>query len=141
VLLYNHFLLTKLMARSKQVAPVRNAAAAAKKSPRKTLVVKEALVRRPRYRPGEKVRREIRHYQKNTALLIRVAPFRRLVRDIGYDFKTDVRFAEGAMLALQEVSEAYLVKLFGDCKLLARHRKASTVSVKDMRLAQRLNPC
>ena len=62
-----------------------------------------------RYRPGTVALREIRKYQKSTDLLIRKAPFQRLVREIAQDFKTDLRFQSTAVLALQEASEAYLV--------------------------------
>ena len=51
---------------------------------------------------------EIRKYQKSTDLLIRKEPFARLVREIGQDFKSDLRFQSTAMLCLvQEASEAY----------------------------------
>ena len=49
--------------------------------------------------------REIRRYQKGTELLIRKAPFQRLVREIAQDLKkSDLRFQSTAVLALQEVS-------------------------------------
>lgn len=63
--------------------------------------------------------REIRRYQKSTELLIRKLPFQRLVREIAQDFKTDLRFQSGAIAALQEASEAYLVGLFEDTNLCA----------------------
>ena len=45
-------------------------------------------VKKPhRYRPGTVALREIRKYQKSTELLIRKAPFQRLVREIAQDFK------------------------------------------------------
>ena len=40
------------------------------------------LVRIGRFRPGVMALREIRHYQKSSALLIRKLPFQRLVREI-----------------------------------------------------------
>ena len=47
-------------------------------------------------------------------LLIRKAPFQRLVREIAQDFKSDLRFQSTAVLALQEVSVWYsYVMLFG----------------------------
>ena len=48
------------------------------------------LVRAKKFRPGLTALREIRHFQKNTALLIRRLPFQRLVREIAQDFKTDL---------------------------------------------------
>ena len=54
-----------------------------------------------KYRPGTLALREIRRYQKSTELLIRKAPFMRLVREIAQDFKTDLRFQSDALKALQ----------------------------------------
>ena len=39
------------------------------------------------------------------------------------------------MLCLQEVSEAYLIKLFEDANLAAIHAKRVTIQPKDMQLA------
>lgn len=82
--------------------------------------------------------REIRRYQKSTELLIRRAPFQRLVREIAQDFKTDLRFQIHAMGALQEAAEAYLVGLFEDVNLCCIHRKNITISPKDIQLARRI---
>jgi histone H3 len=41
-----------------------------------------------------------------------------------------------AVLALQEVSEAYLIGLFEDTNLCAIHAKHVTIMPKDMMLAQ-----
>ena len=47
---------------------------------------KVAGVKKPhRYRPGTVALREIRRYQKSTELLLRKAPFQRLVREILID--------------------------------------------------------
>ena len=76
-----------------------------------------------RYRPGTVALREIRRYQKSTELLIRQAPFRRLVRELIQDLKQDFRIAAQAFKALQEAAEAYLVGLFEDVNLCAIHAK------------------
>ncbi len=48
-------------------------------------------VKKPhRYCPGTVAIREICKYQKNTDLLIRKAPFQRLVKEIPTDFKSDL---------------------------------------------------
>jgi histone H3/H4 len=62
--------------------------------------------------------REIRYYQKQTALILPKAPFRRVVnevacdtarqRGLGYDF----RWQQSALDALQEATEASLVGFF-----------------------------
>ena len=96
-------------------------------------------VKRPRrYRPGVVSLREIRKYQKSTALLIPKLPFSRLVREIVEDYKTNLRFESIAMLALQEASEAYLTSFFETANLCAIHANRQTVTVKDMALARRL---
>ena len=91
-----------------------------------------------KYRPGTAALKEIRHYQKRTALLIRKLPFQRLVREIAQDFKTDLRFQGSAMMALQEAAEAYLVHLFEDTNLCAIHARRVTIMPKDIQLARRI---
>ena len=91
-----------------------------------------------RYRPGTVALREIRRYQKSTELLIRRLPFQRLVREIAQDYKARLNFACGAILALQEAAEAYLVGLFEDANLCAIHAKRITIMPKDIQLARRI---
>ena len=82
--------------------------------------------------------REIRHYQKSSALLIRKLPFQMLVREITQDFKTDLRFQAVAILCLQEAAEAYLVGLFEDTNLCVIHAKRVTITPRDLQLARRI---
>ena len=96
------------------------------------------LVRAKKFRPGTTALKEIRHFQKSTALLIRRLPFQRLVREIAQDFKTDLRFQQAAIKALQEAAEAYLVGLFEDSNLCAIHTKRVTIMPKDIQLARRI---
>ena len=114
-----------------------------------------------RYRPGTVALREIRRcdprrsarcaaggplttgraerrYQKSTELLIRKAPFQRLVREVARDIGPDLRFQSTALLALQEASEAYLTELFEDTNLCAIHAGRVTIAPKDMQLARRI---
>ncbi len=69
------------------------------KAPRMHLATKAAQekaqrmggVKKPhRYRSGTVALREIHKYQKSTKLLIRKAPFQRLVREIAIGFKSDL---------------------------------------------------
>ena len=48
------------------------------------------LVKPHRYRVGTAALKDIRHFQKTSALLIRRLPFQRLVREIAQDYKTDL---------------------------------------------------
>lgn len=82
--------------------------------------------------------REIRKYQKSTELLLRKAPFRRLVREIGENFARDLRIQLSALEALQEATEYFLVGLFEDANLCAIHAKRVTVGPKDIQLARRI---
>ncbi len=89
-----------------------------------------------RYFPGTVAIREIRKYQKNTDLLIRKAPFQRLVKEIATNLKLDLRMQSTALRALQEALEAYLVHLFEDSNECAIHAKHMTIMPKDIQLAQ-----
>ena len=91
-----------------------------------------------RYRPGTVALREIRKYQKTTDLLLKKAPFQRLVREIAQDYKSDLRWQSSAVMAMQEASEAYLVGLFEDTNLCAIHARRVTIMPKDMQLARRI---
>jgi len=133
----------KPMARTKQTARKSTGG----KAPRKQLASKAAKKSTPasgglkkphRYKPGTVALREIRKYQKSTEMLIRKAPFQRLVREIAQDYKSDLRFQSNAVLALQEAAESYLVGLFEDTNLCAIHAKRVTIMPKDMILARRI---
>ncbi len=75
---------------------------------------------------------------KNTELLMRKAPFQRLVRKIACEIKSDLRMQSTALLALQEAAEAYLVGLFNDTNECTLHAKRVTIMPKDMQLAQHI---
>ncbi len=130
------------MARTKQTARKSTGG----KAPRKQLAAKSARKATPadgakkkmRYRPGTVALREIRRYQKSTDLLLKKAPFQRLVREVAQEYKNDLRFQSSAVMALQEASEAYLVGLFEDTNLCAIHAKRVTVMPKDIQLARRI---
>lgn len=138
------------MARTKQI-PISTSQrySTGGKEPRKTLVNNKVVAcpqnagikRKPhRFRPGTVAIREIKKFQKSTALLIRNLPFQRLVREITKSVHGDVplRFQESAMGALQEASEAFITGLFEDSNLIAIHAKRSTILPKDLALAKRL---
>ena len=100
---------------------------------------KNTGVKKPhRYRPGTVALREIRQYQKSTELLLRKLPFQRLVREVGQDFRPDLRFQASAIMALQEATEAFVVGLFEDSNLCALHAKRVTLMPKDIQLARRV---
>ncbi|XP_010603111.1 histone H3-like centromeric protein A [Fukomys damarensis] len=84
--------------------------------------------------------REIRKLQKSTDLLLRKAPFSRVVREICNKFSRGVDFSwqAQALLALQEAAEAFLVHLFEDAYLLSLHAGRVTLFPKDVQLARRI---
>ena len=127
------------MARTKQTARKSTGGIA----PREQLATKGAratvAVRKPRrWRPGTVALREIRKYQKSVDPLIRKIPFQRLVREIAYDFKDEIRFQSAALLATQEAAESYLVSTCEDAHLCAIHAKRVTLFPKDIGLACRI---
>ncbi|XP_063688710.1 histone H3-like [Bolinopsis microptera] len=94
-----------------------------------------------RWRPGTVALREIRRFQKSTELLIPRSPFLRLMREVINEVKqgpSQMRVQVGAVGALQEAAEAYLVGLFEDTNLCAIHAKRVTIMPRDIHLAQRL---
>jgi len=98
-------------------------------------------VRKPkRYRPGTVALREIRRYQKSTELLIRKIPFQRLVREVVRSLfsNENYRFQSTALLALQEASEDYLVRMFSQVNDLAIHGKRVTIRPEDIQIWGRI---
>jgi len=92
-----------------------------------------------RFLPGTVALRKIRFYQKQSSCLhIGMLPFQRLVREIGQDYKTDLRFSKEAVTLLQYAAEHYLVKLLEDTNLNAIHAKRQKIEPKDIQLARRI---
>ena len=99
--------------------------------------------KRYRYKPGTQALMEIRKYQKSHELLIWKAPFARTVREICLDtsvctWRMEIRWQANMLIALQEASEVYLVKLFSDTNLAAIHAKRVTIQLKDIHLVCRI---
>ena len=96
-------------------------------------------IKKRHYRPGTLALREIRRYQNSTNLLIRKAPFIRLVKEIlhGELGRTEIRM-QLAVEALQEAAEYYITNLYDDANLCAFHAKRITLQPKDMQLAMRI---
>lgn len=93
-----------------------------------------------RVRKGTVALREIRQYQRSTELLIRKAPFQRLVREVTESVSDtkDKRWQVAAVAALQEAAEAFLVSMLEDSNICAIHAGRVTIMPKDMQLARRL---
>ena len=108
--------------------------------PLKRLLKPHGQVRKPRrFRPGTVALRQIRKYQKCTELLIRKLSFQRLVKEVVVQmFQTQYRFQSTALLALQEASEDFLVRMFEMVNHIAIHSNRQTIMSKDMYLWDRL---
>ncbi len=94
-----------------------------------------------RFRPGTVALREIRHFQKTTMLLIRKAPFARLVREIllnSHPSGNQFRWQQASIECLQEAAEAYLIHFMSDAYLCSLHSKRVTLMPKDFFLIKRL---
>lgn len=94
-----------------------------------------------RYRPGTSALREIRRLQRTTDLLIRKAPFARVVREITTMFQRQgeaFRWQANAIEALQEAAETFLVHMFHDANLVCAHANRVTVQPRDIQLVRRL---
>ena len=97
-----------------------------------------------RTRPGIQALREIRKYQKSTELLLRKAPFQRLIRSVCADIREKLggdkqyRIQGLCVTALQEASEAYLVALLEESNMCIIHGKRVTLMPKDIMFALRI---
>ena len=124
-----------------ELQPKHEAAMSAKYAASKAMRAKQQLRASTRMALGMRALQEIRKYQSLTELLIRKAPFAQLVREICLDVcvnGVDIRWQSNAILAIQEASEQYLVRLFQDTNLCAIHVKRVTIKPKDMFLVKHI---
>ena len=85
---------------------------------------------------GLKALKEIKQYLSSTEMLIRRCPFQRVVLEIAQSYQTDLKFQTTAVMALQEVGEAFLVGLLEQTNLCAIHAKCVTIMPRDIQLAR-----
>ena len=87
-----------------------------------------------RHKSGVVANMEIRRLQKTTEPCIPLASFSKLIKELvqnNYDRPNMVyRMTKGALLALRTSVEEFLIKLFQDCQLAAKHRQRKTISPK-----------
>ena len=91
-----------------------------------------------RFHAGTVALRTIRKLQKSTKVLMRKAPFQRMVRELASGHKEGLRWQASAVAAMQESTEAFAVGLLSDANLCALHSKRVTLQVRDVQLARRL---
>ena len=132
---------------TQQVPQAFNCAAAesAKYAAAKARRAKEEL-KKPRGKskiaPGMRGIKEIKEQQMKYNLIIPRAPFACVVCEICLDvclgIGADLRWQANTVAALQQASEAYLVRLFENSNLCAIHAKRVMIFPKDMYLARRI---
>ena len=88
---------------------------------------KRKVKKRRRFRLGTMALPEIHKFQKSTHFLIKKLPFMKWVREVTQEQWGVLQFQELALLALQEVAEAYIINLFEDAYLCAIHAKHVTL--------------
>ena len=96
------------------------------------------VTRGRRFQPSIKASWEIRRFWKFTELLIPKLPFLRMVCEILQRDHSCHHIQAGAVLALHEATEAYLICLLEDTNLCAIYAKHVTILPKDMWLAHRI---
>jgi histone H3/H4 len=80
--------------------------------------------------PSAEPRRKKGKVQRRSSDLVSAVPsavFRRLVREIASDFKSDLRWEAEALEALQVDAEAYLIGRFGEADKLRKLCKSGTL--------------
>ena len=87
---------------------------------------------RRRYCPEMKALHEIQKFQKSTELLIPKMAFLWTVRAMLQNESMEYRIQAGAILALYEAIEAYIIWLMEDTNLCAIHAKHVMILPKDM---------
>ena len=127
---------TKLQAAKKNIKGVQKQVKSSQ-GVKKTAQQSEEKVKR-RLRPGVKALREIRQYQRSTDVLLPRAPLQRVIKEITAKYFPEARYSYGAIDAIQQCVESYMIGLFEDTQLCAIHAKRATVMTKDMRLARRI---
>ena len=98
----------------------------------------EKVEKQRKIQRGMQALKEIQKYQKGADLLIQRVPFQRLVREIVQRCREGLKLQSSAVLALQEVGEAFLVGLLEQANICAIHAKRVTIMLKDIQLAQRI---
>jgi histone H3/H4 len=82
--------------------------------------------------------KEIHFEQRQTDLIIDPKSMKMLIKEIGQDFKDDLRFDDDAFEAIQTAAEAYLIEVFGDANRVAIDAELTHIAPKHMQVAKRI---
>ena len=127
---------TKLQAAKKNLSGVQKPSKVASQKAKKA--TEDGETQKRRTRPGAKALREIRKYQRSTDSIVPRAPLQRIIKEITGKYMPDARYSIGAIEAVHQCIEAYMVGLFEDTGLCAVHARRKTIMTRDMRLARRI---
>ena len=127
---------TKLQAAKKNLKGVQKPSKVASQKAKKA--TEDGETQKRRTRPGAKALREIRKYQRSTDSIVPRAPLQRIIKEITGKYMPDARYSMGAIEAVHQCIEAYMVGLFEDTGLCAVHARRKTIMTRDMRLARRI---
>ena len=112
------------------------AAKAPRKSSRTSTPVTGGIKKPKNHKPGVIALCDIQRFQKSIDLLIPLPSFGCVVLEVAQDFRIDLTFQSSALMAIQEVAEAFLVNLFEAANLCAIHRNRQTIAPKDFSLVK-----
>ena len=101
------------------------------------IIREDKIEKQRKIQRGMQAVKEIQKYQKGADLLIQRLPFQRLVKEIVQKRREGLRLQSSAVLALQEVGEAFLVGLPEQANICAIHAKQVTIMPKGIQLPQR----
>lgn len=79
--------------------------------------------------------------QSTTDLCLDPASFRDLVKEIGRNYKRDLRWDSEAVAALQVASEQFVTELMEGSMSLALHADNTYICFRDLRLYRSIQPC
>lgn len=89
--------------------------------------------------PGYQALKEIRRQQASTDLLFAISPFTRVVKEIMQQMSSkQYRIQSGAIRALMEAAQAFVLTLFDSANLCTAHAKRVTLMTSDIQLVRRI---
>ena len=86
-----------------------------------------------RFKPGTVSIRDVRKQQKSDKLIVPLAPFNRLVRELAGN---ELRISKSALLALHIITEVYLISLLNHANTLAIHAGRQSITPRDIQTAR-----
>jgi histone H3/H4 len=101
----------------------------------------QTIPKKPKHPQSESVLMQIRRLQTTTQLIFPKRAFARLIREVADEVGQSgqgFRWSAVALMALQEASEHFLVRVLEDAQLEALHAKRITVTNKDIELVMKI---